>query len=92
MQEENKVLNSYILLEPIFPWSYNPGMKAVIGFAQLLKRRKIPNDILKQYKHIKDLHKISKINQKRGKMQEEFHSEDEGEEFARDVEDLGLDE
>lgn len=45
----NRILNSYCLLEPVFPWSYNPGLSAFIAFAQAVKRRKIPSDILVQY-------------------------------------------
>ena len=49
VQEEKKVLNSYVLLEPISPWFNNPGMQAVISLAQLVKGTKIPNDIIRQY-------------------------------------------
>ena len=58
-QKQNKVLNSYILLEPIFSWSYNPGMKAVINIVQLIKGRKIPFDIIKQ--HILEILKNKKV-------------------------------
>ncbi len=46
---EHKILNSYVLLEPVFPWSYNPELSAFIALAQTIKRRKIPSDILARY-------------------------------------------
>ncbi len=49
IQKQNRILNSYVLLEPVFPWSYNPGMQAVIGMVQLIKGRKIPFNIIKQH-------------------------------------------
>lgn len=48
-REQHKILNSYCLLEPVFPWSYNPGLSAFISLAQAIKRRNIPSDILVQY-------------------------------------------
>lgn len=49
IQRAEKTLNSYVLLEPVFPWSYNPGLSAAIALAQKLKKRQIPNDIIVQY-------------------------------------------
>lgn len=48
-QEQERVLNSYVLLEPVFPWSYNPGLSALVKLAQGIKRRNIPVDIVTQY-------------------------------------------
>lgn len=48
-QEKHKILNSYVLLEPIFPWSYNPGIPAAMTIAKALKHRTIPSDIVKQH-------------------------------------------
>lgn len=48
-REKHRILNSYCLLEPVFPWSYNPGLSAFISLAQAIKRRNIPSDILVQY-------------------------------------------
>ncbi|MBI4090871.1 MAG: GMC family oxidoreductase [Candidatus Komeilibacteria bacterium] len=48
-QEKHKILNSYVLLEPVFPWSYNPGIPAAMAIAKALKHRTIPSDIVKQH-------------------------------------------